>query len=46
MHVDITGAVIGDVPIFDDELYPASAISEEDTGSCWLLRRAMCASLL
>ena len=31
MHVDITGAVIGDVPIFDDEPYPASAISEEDT---------------
>jgi CRP-like cAMP-binding protein len=31
MHVDTPGAVIGDVPIFDDEPYPASAISEEDT---------------
>ncbi|HEY1802627.1 MAG TPA: Crp/Fnr family transcriptional regulator [Terriglobales bacterium] len=31
MHVDTTGATIGDVPVFDDGPYPASAIAEEDT---------------
>jgi CRP-like cAMP-binding protein len=28
MHVDTAGAVIGEVPVFDDGPYPASAISE------------------
>lgn len=31
MHVDTAGATIGDVPIFDDGPYPASAMAEEDT---------------
>jgi CRP-like cAMP-binding protein len=31
MHVDSAGATIGDVPVFDDGPYPASAIAEEDT---------------
>lgn len=31
MHVDTAGATIGDVPVFDDGPYPASAIAEEDT---------------
>ena len=30
MHLDATGAVLGDVPVFDDGPYPASAISEAD----------------
>jgi CRP-like cAMP-binding protein len=30
MHVDAAGAVLGDVPVFDDGPYPASAISEVD----------------
>jgi CRP-like cAMP-binding protein len=30
MHVDTAGAVLGDVPVFDDGPYPASAISEVD----------------
>lgn len=30
MHVDVAGAVIGDVAVFDDGPYPASAISEFD----------------
>jgi CRP-like cAMP-binding protein len=31
MHVDAAGAVLGDVPVFDDGPYPASAISEVDS---------------
>ncbi|MGC1294612.1 MAG: Crp/Fnr family transcriptional regulator [Alloacidobacterium sp.] len=30
MHVDASGAVLGDVPVFDDGPYPVSAISESD----------------
>jgi CRP/FNR family cyclic AMP-dependent transcriptional regulator len=30
MHVDTTGAVIGEVAVFDDGPYPASAVSELD----------------
>lgn len=30
MHVDGAGAVLGDVPVFDDGPYPVSAISEVD----------------
>src|SRR5438045_3547253 len=29
MHVDAAGSVLGDVPVFDDGPYPASAIAEE-----------------
>lgn len=31
MHIDSAGATIGDVPVFDDGPYPASAIAEADT---------------
>ena len=31
MHLDGTGAVLGDVPVFDDGPYPASAICELDS---------------
>jgi CRP-like cAMP-binding protein len=31
MHVDTAGATIGDVPVFDDGPYPASAIADEET---------------
>ncbi len=31
MHVDASGAVLGDVPVFDDGPYPASAISQVET---------------
>jgi CRP-like cAMP-binding protein len=30
MHMDAAGSVIGDVPVFDDGSYPASAICEAD----------------
>jgi CRP/FNR family transcriptional regulator len=30
MHVDVAGAVIGEVAVFDDGPYPATAISERD----------------
>src|ERR1039457_1154827 len=31
MHVDAAGSVLGDVPVFDDGPFPASAISEVET---------------
>jgi len=31
MHIDRAGAVLGDVPVFDDGPYPASAVSEVET---------------
>jgi CRP/FNR family transcriptional regulator len=31
MHVDAAGSVLGDVPVFDDGPYPASAISEVES---------------
>jgi len=36
MHVDSIGATIGEVPVFDDGSYPASAIAEEDTDVLFL----------
>jgi len=36
MHVDTIGATIGEVPVFDDGPYPASAIAEEDTDVLFL----------
>ena len=36
MHVDTVGATIGEVPVFDDGPYPASAIAEEDTDVLFL----------
>lgn len=31
MHIDGAGAALGDVPVFDDGPYPASAVAQEDT---------------
>jgi CRP-like cAMP-binding protein len=31
MHVDAAGAILGDVPVFDDGPYPASAVSEAES---------------
>lgn len=39
MHIDSAGATIGDVPVFDDGPYPASAIAEEDTVILFLDKR-------
>lgn len=42
MHVDAAGAVMAEVPIFDDGPYPASAIAEEDTNALFIDKGAMC----
>lgn len=42
MHVDTAGAVIAEVPIFDDGPYPASAMAEEDTNALFIGKRDMC----
>ncbi|GGA59369.1 Crp/Fnr family transcriptional regulator [Edaphobacter acidisoli] len=39
MHVDSAGATIGDVPVFDGEPYPASAIAEVDTKILFIDKR-------
>ncbi|MEO6983475.1 MAG: Crp/Fnr family transcriptional regulator [Edaphobacter sp.] len=36
MHVDTAAATIGEVPVFDDGPYPASAVAEEDTDVLFL----------
>jgi CRP-like cAMP-binding protein len=42
MHVDTAGAVMAEVPIFDDGPYPASAMAEEDTNALFIGKRDMC----
>jgi CRP/FNR family transcriptional regulator len=42
MHVDKAGAVMAEVPIFDDGPYPASAIAEEDTIALFIAKDDMC----
>lgn len=39
MHIDVTGATIAEVPVFDDGPYPASAIAEEDTDVLFIDKR-------
>lgn len=39
MHVDPAGATIGDVPVFDDGPYPASAVAEENTDVLFIDKR-------
>lgn len=39
MHIDSAGATIGDVPVFDDGPYPASAIAEAETEVLFLDKR-------
>jgi CRP/FNR family transcriptional regulator len=42
MHVDKAGAVMAEVPIFDDGPYPASAMAEEDTSALFITKDDMC----
>lgn len=42
MHVDTAGAVIAEVPVFDDGPYPASAVAEEDTNALFIDKHDMC----
>lgn len=42
MHVDTAGAVMAEVPIFDDGPYPASAMAEEDTNALFIGKQEMC----
>ena len=39
MHVDTAGATIGDVPVFDDGPYPASAMAEEDSNLLFIRKQ-------
>jgi CRP/FNR family transcriptional regulator len=41
MHIDTAGAVIADVPVFDDGPYPASAVSELDVDVLFIDKRDM-----
>lgn len=42
MHVDTAGAVMAEVPVFDDGPYPASAIAEEKTTALFIGKQEMC----
>lgn len=42
MHVDTAGAVLAEVPIFDDGPYPASAVAEDETNALFIRKRDMC----
>jgi CRP/FNR family transcriptional regulator len=42
MHVDTAGAVIAEVPVFDDGPYPASVVAEEDSTVLFIAKRDMC----
>jgi CRP-like cAMP-binding protein len=42
MHIDTAGAVMAEVPIFDDGPYPASAVAEEDTSALFIGKQDMC----
>lgn len=42
MHVDTAGAVMAEVPVFDDGPYPASAIAEEATTALFIAKQEMC----
>lgn len=41
MHIDTAGSVIGDVPVFDDGPYPASAVSEVNADVLFIEKSAM-----
>jgi CRP-like cAMP-binding protein len=41
MHVDTDGAVIAEVPVFDDGPYPASAVCETDVEALFIEKRDM-----
>ena len=42
MHIDTAGAVMAEVPVFDDGPYPASAMAEEDTNALFIGKQDMC----
>lgn len=42
MHVDGVGSVLGDVPVFDDGPYPASAVSEVETDLLFIKKGDIC----
>ncbi|HZY63025.1 MAG TPA: Crp/Fnr family transcriptional regulator [Edaphobacter sp.] len=42
MHVDTAGAVMAEVPVFDDGPYPASAVAEEKTTALFIGKQEMC----
>lgn len=42
MHIDVAGAVMAEVPVFDDGPYPASAVAEEDSTALFLDKRDIC----
>lgn len=41
MHIDVAGATLGDVPVFDDGPYPASAVAQVDSEVLFLTKRAI-----
>ena len=41
MHIDTAGATLGDVPVFDDGPYPASAVAQVDSEVLFLGRAAI-----
>jgi CRP-like cAMP-binding protein len=41
MHVDASGAVLGDVPVFDDGPYPASAVSQVETDLLFIEKKEL-----
>ena len=41
MHIDSAGATLGDVPVFDDGPYPASAIAQQDSEVLFLGKPAI-----
>jgi CRP/FNR family transcriptional regulator len=41
MHVDTAGATLGDVPVFDDGPYPASAVAQTDSNVLFISKQAI-----
>lgn len=41
MHIDSSGATLGDVPVFDDGPYPASAVAQTDCDVLFISKQAI-----
>jgi CRP-like cAMP-binding protein len=41
MHIDAAGAVLGDVPVFDDGPYPASAVARTDSDVLFISKQVI-----
>jgi CRP-like cAMP-binding protein len=41
MHIDAAGAMLGDVPVFDDGPYPASAIAQTDSDVLFISKQVI-----